>query len=251
MSPALALSSLLMGLMGSTHCVAMCGGVVAMTCSALPMDRRRTIRAQLPFVLAFNAGRVGTYGAAGAIVGSLGAAISSFGTVARAQLGLRLVAGMMMIAVGLYVAGFAPVLRSLEQLGEPVWRLVAPVARRFVPVRSPIHALALGSLWGWMPCGLVYAALATAVTSGSGTGGAVTMAAFGVGTLPMLVAMGSATAFARRLARARGARVAFGTAILTFGIFQVAHVHTAWSATHGAVPTYCTSHVAISSNEPR
>jgi len=243
MSPALALSSLLMGLMGGTHCVVMCGGVVAMTCSALPLDRRGTLGAQVPFVLAFNAGRIASYGAAGALAGSFGAALASFGAVETAQLGLRLAAGAIMIAVGLHVAGFARVLRRVEQLGEPLWRLVAPLARRLVPVRSPVQALALGSLWGWMPCGLVYAALAAATTSGSGAGGAVTMAAFGLGTLPTLVAMGSAAAVARRLARARWARMAFGAAMLVFGLVQVVHVRTAWSAPREAVTTSCASHV--------
>src|SRR6266852_4636960 len=103
-----------MGLLGSTHCVLMCGGVVAMTCSALPMAKRSSPRAQLPFVLAYNAGRIGSYAAAGAIAGALGAALASVGLVERAQLGLRLGAGAMMVAVGLYVAGFGRALRWFE-----------------------------------------------------------------------------------------------------------------------------------------
>jgi len=202
-SPALALSSLLMGLMGGSHCVLMCGGVVGVACSSLPLDRRRTLRGQLPFVLAFNGGRIASYAVAGAAAGSVGAALASFHAVEHAQMALRLAAAAMMIAVGLYVAGFAHVLGWAERLGEPLWRFVAPLARRLVPVRSPAHALALGSLWGWMPCGLVYAALTGAVTSGSWAGGAVTMAAFGLGTLPTLIAMGSAAAVAVRFARAR------------------------------------------------
>jgi sulfite exporter TauE/SafE len=242
MSPGLAVSSLLMGLMGSTHCVVMCGGVVAMTCAAVPLDRRRTLHGQVPFVLSFNAGRIASYGAAGAVVGSLGAALASFGAATRAQLALRFAAGAMMIAVGLYVAGFARGLGWLERLGEPAWRLVAPLARGLVPVRTPMHALALGSLWGFMPCGLVYAALAAATTTGSALGGALTMTAFGLGTLPMLVAMGSAAAVAQKVARAPWARTAFGAAILAFGLMQVVHVRAAWSATRGAAPAYCVSH---------
>ncbi|MGD0530310.1 MAG: sulfite exporter TauE/SafE family protein, partial [Polyangiaceae bacterium] len=84
MSPVLVVSALLMGLLGSTHCVVMCGGVVAMTCSALPLSRRGGLRAQLPYLLAFNAGRIASYAAAGAMAGVLGASVASFGAVTQA-----------------------------------------------------------------------------------------------------------------------------------------------------------------------
>jgi sulfite exporter TauE/SafE len=218
-----------MGLLGSTHCVVMCGGVVAMTCSALPLAKQLSTRAQLPYTLAYNAGRIVSYSTAGALAGAIGAAFASFGLVERAQLGLRLVAGAMMIAVGLYVAGLGRALRGLEKVGEPLWRLIVPFARRLVPVRSPSGAFALGLLWGWLPCGLVYAALAAAVTSGSARGGAATMAAFGLGTLPMLLAMGSAAAFVARAARVRWVRTAAGMAIVGFGIVQVVGTGRAWA----------------------
>lgn len=234
MTAMLLVSALLMGLLGSSHCVVMCGGVVAMTCSALPLARRGRVGAQLPYVLAYNAGRIASYAAAGAVAGALGATLASFGVVERAQLALRIAAGVMMIAVGLYVAGLARALRWLERAGEPVWRRVAPVARRLVPVRSPAQALALGLLWGWMPCGLVYAALAASVTSGGALGGAATMAAFGAGTLPTLVAMGSAAALVARLARVRWVRAAAGVAIVAFGVVQIAHVGVAWASSSDA-----------------
>jgi sulfite exporter TauE/SafE len=230
MTPMLLVSALLMGLLGSSHCVVMCGGVVAMTCSALPLARRGRVGAQLPYVLAYNAGRIASYAAAGAVAGALGATLASFGVVERAQLGLRVAAGVMMIAVGLYVAGLARALRWLERAGEPAWRRIAPIARRLVPVRSPPQALALGLLWGWMPCGLVYAALAASVTSGGALGGAATMVAFGAGTLPTLVAMGSAAALVARLARVRWIRAAAGVAIVAFGVVQIAHVGVAWAS---------------------
>src|SRR5260370_10020801 len=102
-SAALRVSAVFMGLRGSPHCVVMCGGVVAMTCTALPLDRRSGVRAQLAFVLAYNTGRISSYAAAGAAAGALGASLASFGFVEHAQLALRLVSGAMMIAVGFYV----------------------------------------------------------------------------------------------------------------------------------------------------
>jgi sulfite exporter TauE/SafE len=220
MSAALACSALVMGLLGSSHCVVMCGGIVAASCSALPLRRSARWRTHVAYVAAFNAGRIASYTVAGAIAGAIG-------LVERAQLGLRLAAGVLMVAVGAYVSGFGRALCWLERVGEPVWRRIAPIARRLVPLRSPAHAMALGLLWGWMPCGLVYAALAASVTSGSALGGAGAMAAFGAGTFPMLVAMGAAGAAVARAARVRAVRVAAGAALVVLGATQSAR---AWEA---------------------
>jgi sulfite exporter TauE/SafE len=94
-----------------------------------------------------------------------------------------------------------------------------------------------------MPCGLVYAALAASVTSGSFMGGAATMAAFGLGTLPTLVAMGSATALVTRLARSRRMRIAAGVVVAAFGVAQVVSTGAAWAASdQSAVPACCAGH---------
>jgi sulfite exporter TauE/SafE len=124
-----------------------------------------------------------------------------------------------------------------------VWRRIAPVARSFVPVRTPGQALALGSLWGWMPCGMAYAALALATASGSALGGAATMAAFGAGTLPVLVAVGTLASAVLRFARARGPRLAFGAAIVGFGLVQLGVAGQALaSAARHSTPTLCAGH---------
>jgi sulfite exporter TauE/SafE len=227
MTPVLVGSALVMGLLGSTHCVVMCGGVVATTCSALPLRRGARWRTHMPYVLSYNAGRIASYSAAGGVAGALGASLASFGLVEQTQLAMRLGAGALMVAVGLYVAGFGRAMRWIERAGEPIWRRIAGVARRFVPVRSPAEALALGLLWGWMPCGLVYAAMAAAVTSGSALGGAATMAAFGIGTLPMLVALGTAASAIARAARVRWVRAGAGVVLVALGLTQTAQ---AWAA---------------------
>jgi sulfite exporter TauE/SafE len=146
----LLVSALLMGLLGSTHCVLMCGGVVAMTCSALPASRRGRLAAQLPHVLAYNAGRITSYAAGGAAAGAMGATLGSVVGLTHAMLTLRFFAGGMMLAMGLYLAGFGGALRWAERAGEPVWKRIAPFARSLFPVRTPFHAMALGLAWGWM-----------------------------------------------------------------------------------------------------
>lgn len=242
MNGLLVVSALLMGVLGSAHCVVMCGGVVGMTCTAIPLQQRGRPASQLPLLLAYNAGRIASYAAAGAAAGALGATIASFGLVEASQLGLRLAAGALMIAVGFHVAGPGRALRWIERAGAPLWRRVAPLAKRLVPVTTPLRAMGLGLLWGWLPCGLVYAALGGAVTSGSAAGGAATMAAFGLGTLPMLLAMGSAAALVARVARTGWVRLAAGVALVAFGCFQVMHVSVAWAGGHAAEHTCCSHH---------
>jgi uncharacterized protein len=252
MSVMLVVSALLMGLLGSTHCIVMCGGVVAMTCSALPLARRGSLLAQLPYVLAYNTGRITSYAAAGALAGAVGAGFGSFGAVSQTLLGLRFAAGLLMIAVGFYLAGWGGALRWAERVGEPVWRRIAPLARRLVPVQTPGRALALGLVWGWMPCGLVYAALAASVTSGSVVGGAATMAAFGLGTLPTLVAMGSAAALMTRVARSRRMQLVAAVVVAAFGVVQVVHTGMAWAAESNAgAPACCAGHHAPGAALPR
>ncbi len=241
MSGALLLSALLLGLLGSTHCVAMCGGVVAMSCSALPLVRRRRVLAQLPYVLSYNAGRIASYAAAGAAAGALGTTLQSMGAVQNTTLALRLLAGLTMLAAGLYLAGFVRTLAWAERAGAPLWRRLLPLGRALLPVRAPPQAFALGLLWGWMPCGLVYAALLAAVTSGSAARGALAMAAFGVGTLPMLVGLGSAAAFLARVARGRRARLAAALVVGTFGVVQIGDAGLAW-ASASRTPPCCAGH---------
>ena len=110
----------------------------------------------------------------------------------------------------------------LESLGAPLWRKLAPSTRRFLPLRSPAHALVLGGIWGLMPCGLLYGALALAASAESTSTGAATMAAFGLGTLPVMI---TASALAHRVTRALGrawVRRAAGCMVLAFGLWSSA-----------------------------
>jgi sulfite exporter TauE/SafE len=239
MSLAALAGALAFGLLGSSHCVAMCGGVVAMTCSALPLQRRRRWRHQLGYALAYNAGRITSYAAAGGLAGAVGGAVLCFGAFERLQLGLRVFAALAMLASGLAIAGFGGAWRWMERVGQPLWRRVAPLARSILPVRSPLHAVALGLLWGWMPCGLVYGALALAVSSGSPSAGAWTMLAFGLGTLPMLLTLGSAAALLVRGLRHPTVRASAGTLLVLLGLFHVIDSGRAWAAASSDASRVC------------
>ncbi len=229
MSPFIA-SAFLMGLLGGAHCVAMCGGVVGVLCSVAP----RLASASAPaspahpsralYWVAYNGGRIASYTLLGALFGALGALGASLFPLDVARLALRAIAALCMLAVGLHLAGLPSVVRGLESLGAPLWRRISKFTRRFIPLRTPWQALVLGALWGLMPCGLLYGALALASSAESPAAGAGTMAAFGLGTLPVMLTMSAvAQGVARWLARAWVRRLA-GAVVLAFGLWSTTGV---------------------------
>lgn len=121
------------------------------------------------------------------MLGEAGVALS--GTL-PARLVLFLLANLMLVALGFYLMGATRALGFAERLGQNLWRHIQPLTRRFLPARTVWQAFPLGMLWGWLPCGLVYSALAMSLTSGSALRGAGMMLAFGAGTLPTLLLAG-------------------------------------------------------------
>jgi hypothetical protein len=226
MSP-LVVSAFVMGLFGGAHCVAMCGGVVGVLCSAAPRcpSAQKVSRlSQMPYWLAYNGGRIASYTLLGALFGTLGTLSTGLFPLDSVRFALRAVAALCMLAVGLHLAGLPSVIRGVEAIGAPLWRKVSPLTKRFLPLRTPWHALVLGGLWGLMPCGLLYGALALAASAESPAMGAMTMAAFGLATLPVMLTMGAvAQSVTRWLARIWVRRVA-GAVVLAFGLWSTAGV---------------------------
>lgn len=205
------LALFLVGLLGGTHCVGMCGGIVGALSMGAP--------ARWSIHLAYNTGRILSYAAAGAIAGLLGAA--SFGL--EGQVPIRLIlyflANLMLVALGLYLLGVTRALAFTEQAGQHLWRLIQPLSKRFLPARSVGQAFPLGLLWGWLPCGLVYSALASALTAGSPPRGALMMLAFGLGTLPNLLLAGIVLARLNEFVRRPVVRIFSGVLVLGFGLY--------------------------------
>ena len=185
------LAALLAGLLGGVHCVGMCGGMVAAFSLQLPGERAR-----MPFHLAANLGRLTSYALAGAIAGALGGSSLFLQQLFPVEKVLYALAQFMLIALGLYLAGWWQGVLVLERAGGALWRQLQPVFGKLLPVRNVPGAFATGMVWGWLPCGLVYSILVTALAGGSAAHGALVMLAFGLGTLPNLLAMGF---FAERL----------------------------------------------------
>ena len=205
----------LVGLLGGTHCVGMCGGIVGALTVPVPGAATR----QWPIHLAYNLGRIATYVGLGALMGMVGTVGLLFNGVLPVQIALYVLANLMLVALGLYLTGFTALLAPVERFGHRLWRRVQPLTRRFLPARTPVQALPLGMLWGLVPCGLIYSVLATALVTGSAQRGAALMAAFGLGTLPNLLLAGMLFKRLRDLTRNTKVRFAAGVLVLAFGVF--------------------------------
>jgi sulfite exporter TauE/SafE len=215
----------LLGAASGLHCVAMCGGIVgAFSSSSRVIFRKEEM---LKRQVAFNFGRISSYALAGAAAGALGTVAQYAGMVMSVQTGLYILAHAVVILVALQVAGFRNLLAPFERIGQPLWNRVQPLAIRFFSSIKTRNVFIAGLLWGALPCGLVYGALATAVLAGTPARGAAAMAAFGLGTLPWLLAAGTGAAQVRRhLDRApvRAALALFLAGMGTWGLARASGI---------------------------
>lgn len=214
-------AAFLVGLTGGVHCIGMCGGIVGALSLGLPAQVQNRYRRLFPFLFAYNFGRIASYTAAGALMGALGALAADLVALHQARLWLGLLAGLFMVALGLYIAGWWQGLLAIERAGGALWRRIEPFARRLLPVHSTGQALLLGMVWGWIPCGLVYTALIWAISAGGALEGGLLLASFGLGTLPNLMAMGLAAARLSALLRRPWVRRAAGLTVLLLGLLML------------------------------
>lgn len=211
---ALLLAAWLTGLAGSGgHCLGMCGGIVG----ALGVGQRPGL-AGFAVLLAAHLGRILSYSTAGALAGLLGAAAVTTLFGAHGLLVLRIAAAVLIGAIGVQLLLGRALLAPLERAGAVVWRRLAPLLRPLLPPRDPLRALAVGALWGWLPCGLVYAQLSVAATAGGALQGGLVMALFGLGTSVGLTAL---SALLQSLGLSRLPRQAAGMLLVLFGVALV------------------------------
>ena len=221
----LLISALILGLLGGGHCLGMCGGLMGALTLAIPPEQRGR---RLQLLLAYNLGRILSYASAGLLFGLAGWAVAS----SPAAMLLRIVAGLLLISMGLYLGGWWSGLTRIEALGRGLWRHIQPVASRLLPVSSLPRALLLGALWGWLPCGLVYSTLLWAASQGDALDSGLLMLAFGLGTWPVLLATGMAAERLTALLRRRGVRMAGGLWVILFGLWTLPGPHQAWLMGH-------------------
>ncbi|KJG34224.1 sulfite exporter TauE/SafE family protein [Photobacterium angustum] len=181
-------AAFLIGLMGAGHCIGMCGGVAAAITIGMPENTKNSKR--WIYLLNYNLGRLVAYTVAGAIIGAMLASVATINGSNSPLIFMRFLAAIMMIILALYIGQWWFGLNKLERIGQVAWRYISPLTTSFLPLKSPIKALPFGFLWGWLPCGLVYSTLTWAAVSGSALNGAIVMLAFGLGTLPAMLAVG-------------------------------------------------------------
>ncbi len=220
---ALLVGPLLVGLAGSGHCGAMCGGIAATAGVQGSAGRPR-------LAVPLHVGRLATYAIGGALASGIGAVADQAPRVHEVLAPLRGFTGILLVAMGLALAAGPSALRALDRLGAPLFRFVQPLAARVGGPTTPPRALAFGALWGLLPCGLVYGALALAATTASPLLGAATMLAFGAGTLPALMALGKVVALGRGALARPMMRGILGAAIVLSG---VANLGAGWSELSG------------------
>jgi len=224
-----------MGFLGSLHCVGMCGGIISMLSLGLAQDIQTKPKTRLGYLLAYNSGRILSYMLAGVLLALFGQALLAF--LPNPQETGRYFAIIFMVLLGMYIANWWRGLVYLEKAGSHLWQYVEPLGRRFLPVKNYPQAFLVGSVWGWLPCGMVYAALALTLAVADPVQGAVVMLAFGLGTLPMLLLMGTLAAKVNQWRQKVWLRQVAGLSIIAMALWLLAmppmnHDHHGQGANH-------------------
>ncbi len=209
------------GLMGGVHCVGMCGGIVGALSFARSDEKNSAVSSLLSLLLAYNFGRLISYSIAGGLMGALGWLLTVWADIQFIQVLLQLLAAIFMLMMGLYISGWWMGLTKVEKLGVVVWKKIQPLAQKLLPVKTPLHAISLGLLWGWLPCGLVYSVLVWSVSAGSFQQGALLMLSFGLGTLPNLLAMGLFANQLKQFVQKQAVRSLAGGLVILFALWSL------------------------------
>ena len=218
-----------MGLAGSLHCAGLCGGIASSLLLATEArDGASATRAATLLKIQF--GRALSYTLCRAMVGGGGAAFAGLVNLAGVQPMTRIAAACALVWTGCSVAGLAPSFAILDRIQASTFRSWPVAARR--QLRNP-HPVVLGILWGFAPCGMVYAALFNAILSGSMVSGAAFMAGFGLATIPAVASAAfgvtALAGFGVRLPRSK-LRAALGTVLLGLGLASLVEPAASLSA---------------------
>jgi len=239
----------LIGLLGGLHCIGMCGGIVSAFSAAsrpgpaFPVAVVSSNTVSLAAfdnaarVLAYNTGRIASYAVAGAMVGGIAGGVRTLANLSSLQAVGYWLANLMLVALGLYLMDVWRGVARLEIIGQILWRRVQPLMKPLLPMDNVVKAFALGGLWGWLPCGMVYSVLLTAMFSGSALSGALVMVAFGLGTLPMMLSLGLVGTRLRALGQRRAVRIACGALVLAFGVLGL--IRAAGGMSGGVMDILC------------
>lgn len=212
-------AALLSGLLGGVHCAAMCGAIA----TGLSFGQKAASPAtQWLHALQPNVGRVLGYTFAGAIVGGFGHGLVAVAQTPTLALVMRIAVGLMMIAVAVRLLDPRGRFNPLARPGRALWQRLQPLQRALLPADTAFKRIGIGLLWGWLPCGLSATLLATAWLQASAFNGALTMLAFGLGTLPVMLPLTWSGARLGQHLQRGGLRTAAGVFVLLAGVVTIA-----------------------------
>ena len=219
------LTLFLLGFFGGTHCVGMCGGLSSAFALQLPPHLNR-----IGLIVLLNLGRISSYVVIGLLVGLVGQVGISLDDTRAVQNGLYIAANVLLLLLGLYLAGISTAATKIEGIGKPIWKRLNPLLNKLLPIKSVPACFCVGVLWGWLPCGLVYSASLYALGSGSAVHGALYMLAFALGTLPNLLAMGIFAAQLKTLLQKRSIRLLAGLTVAAWALWRLWVSVSGWTA---------------------
>ncbi len=210
-------AAFLIGLLGASHCISMCGGITGALSMAIPEGSNRQSRL-LVTLLSYNLGRIFSYALAGFIMGSFGWLLAEQASFITSI--LRTLAATLLIVMGFYIAGWWKGLVFIEKLGGGLWKIIQPLSKKILPVKDLKGALLLGLIWGWLPCGLVYSTLIWSSMANDPILSSLHMLAFGLGTLPAILTTGLLAKQASALIQNTGFRMLSGLLLIAYGLWS-------------------------------
>lgn len=209
------LAAFMIGVAGGVHCLGMCGGITVALQSAIPKNA-----SALTFSLSYHLGRIVSYAMAGTIAGYVGTIVSHASKSHGLSI-LTIISGVMLVLLGCYIGNWYRGLLKLESVGGYLWRYIQPISKRLLPLRSPLHAFSYGMVWGWLPCGLVYSTLSWSMASGSPWQGGFIMLAFGLGTIPLMLAVGIGSNNLTAFLRASYLKQFIALLLVSYGVYLI------------------------------
>jgi len=215
------LIAFVIGLFSSLHCVSMCGSIIGTLSFSLKPEIRSNKAKMATFIFSYNLGRIFSYMLAGLIIGLIESIVTMpLGEQHGHQI-LKIISALIITGAGFYIAGWFPTFAYIEKTGSRFWKTIEPYGRKLIPVATLNQAFLFGMVWGWIPCGLVYTALALAATSGDIVTSALSMLAFGLGTLPAVVGTGLVSSFISRISSLRTTKQVVGMLLVLVAIISV------------------------------
>jgi sulfite exporter TauE/SafE len=202
-------TAFILGLSGAGHCLGMCGGIAA----ALNLGGARSPA----ITLAYHTGRITSYALLGALLGFVAASID----IGVWTIGLRYLAGLLLIGMGLYIANWWRGMALLERAGSWLWQPVQRLSSTLLPLRRWPQGFALGLCWGLMPCGLIYSSLAWAATAQNAATSGLMMLLFGLGTLPAMLATSFGAQGLQAFLRKRGLKQMIAVLLIVSGAWTL------------------------------